>query len=140
MPDSAGSESAFTSKPDAAEQHVAIVRRLVDEVMHQGRLEVIDELYAPELAPLTREWIAPFLTSFPDTRMKIIDVVATNDRVVARFKCSGTHLGDWLGHPPTGRRFSSIDEVYFFRFRDGRIIHAWGIEDTLRRLEQLGLR
>ena len=138
MPDT--TESAFTSKPDSAERHVAIVRRLVDEVMHEGRLEVIDELYAPELAPMAREWIAPFLASFPDTRMKIVDIVATGDRVVARFKCSGTHLGDWLGHPPTGRRFAAIDEVYFFRFRDGRIVHAWGIEDTLRRLEQLGLR
>jgi predicted ester cyclase len=124
----------------SAEQHVAIVRRLVDEVMHEGRLEVLDELYSPELAPAAKAWIAPFLASFPDTRMKIIDVVATDDRVVARFKCSGTHLGDWLGHPPTGRRFAGIDEVYFFRFHNGRITQAWGIEDTLRRLEQLGLR
>jgi predicted ester cyclase len=133
-------EPTNTGGADPAEQHVAIVRRLVEEVMHEGRLEVIEELYAPELTPAARAWIAPFLASFPDTRMKIIDVVATDDRVVARFKCSGTHLGDWLGHPPTGRRFAGIDEVYFFRFHDGQITHAWGIEDTLRRLEQLGLR
>jgi predicted ester cyclase len=72
--------------------------------------------------------------------MEVIDLVAEGDTVVGRFTCSGTHLGEWLGHAPTGRRFEKIDEVYFFRFREGRIVLAWGIEDTLGRLEQLGLR
>jgi hypothetical protein len=39
----------------------------------------------------------------------------------------------------TGRRFTNIDEVYFFRVRDGRIARAWGLEDTHTRTEQLGL-
>jgi predicted ester cyclase len=72
--------------------------------------------------------------------MEIVELVAADDRLVARFKCSGTHLGAWRGHPPTGRRFNGIDEVYIFRFKNDRIVSAWGIEDTLRRLEQLGLR
>lgn len=66
-------------------------------------------------------------------------LVAEGDTVVARFRCSGTHLGDWRGHPPTGRRFESIDEVYFFGVRDGRLARAWGLEDTLARSRQLGL-
>ena len=66
--------------------------------------------------------------------------IAEGDRVVGRFACSATHLGDWLGYPPTGRRFERIAEVYIFRLREGRIVHAWGLEDTLGRLEQLGLR
>jgi predicted ester cyclase len=52
---------------------------------------------------------------------------------------SATHLGAWLGHPPTGRRFEDIDEVYFFRLSEGRIVEMWGIEDTAERLHQLGL-
>jgi predicted ester cyclase len=123
-----------------AEQNKAVVRRLVDEVLNGGRLDTIDELYAPELAVEARAWIAPFLKSFPDTRMEIIDLVAEGDRVAARFVCSGTHTGTWLGHAPTGRRFERIDEAGFYRFRDGRIVESWGVEDTLRRLEQLGLR
>jgi predicted ester cyclase len=118
----------------------ALVRRLIDEVMNAWRLEVLDELYAPALARAARRWIAPFQASFPDMRMEIVDLIAEGDRVVGRFRCSGTHLGEWLGHPPTGRRFERIDEVYIFRIRDGRIVHAWGLEDTLMRLEQLGLR
>ena len=116
-----------------------IVRRLVDEVFNAGRLDVVDELYAPTLAPRARRWIAPFLASFPDARMEVVELIAEGDAVVGRFRCSGTHLGPWRGHAPTGRRFERIDETYIFRFRDGRIAQAWGLEDTLRRLEQLGL-
>ncbi|HYF26507.1 MAG TPA: ester cyclase [Baekduia sp.] len=124
----------------ALERNKAVVRRLVDEVMTGGRLEVLDELYAPALAQAARDWIAPFRQSFPDVAMRIVDMVAEGDAVVARFTCTGTHLGTWLGHPPTGRRFR-VAEVYWFRFDDeGRIVRAWGLEDTLKRLEQLGLR
>lgn len=125
---------------DVLQQNKTIVRQLIDEVMNAGRLDMIDELYAPTLASAARRWIAPFRESFPDMHMEIVDLIAEGDQVVGRFRCSGTHLGVWLGHPPTGRRFSRIDEVYIFRIENGRIIHAWGIEDTPRRLEQLGLR
>ncbi len=122
------------------EQNTAAVRRLVSDVLNGRRLEVVDELYAPELAAEARAWIAPFQQSFPDMRMEIVELVAQGDVVVGRFTCSATHLGTWLGHPPTGRRFEAIDEVSFFRFHDGRIVHSWGIEDNLARLTQLGLR
>jgi steroid delta-isomerase-like uncharacterized protein len=108
--------------------------------MNQGRLELIDELYSPALAPVARQWIAPFRTAFPDVHMDIVDIIAEDDKVVGRFTCSGTHQGDWRGHPPTGRRFTNIAEVYILQIRDGKIVHAWGIEDTVNRLRQLGLR
>jgi ketosteroid isomerase-like protein len=117
----------------------AVVRRLVAEVLNGGRLEMIDELYAPELAVAARGWIAPFRTSFPDVHMEILELIAEGDKVVGRFTCSATHLGDWLGHAPTGRRFERVDEVAIFRLRDGRIARAWSLEDSLSRLEQLGL-
>lgn len=122
------------------EHNKDVVRRLMEEVLNDGRLDVIDELYAPAMARTARRWIAPFLASFPDVHMEIVDLIAEDDRVAARFTCSATHLGDWMGHAATGRRFERVDEVSFFRFREGRIVHAWGLEDTLDRLEQLGLR
>jgi predicted ester cyclase len=118
----------------------AIVRRLVAEVLNGGDLDVIDELYAPALAKGARRWITPFRASFPDVHMEIVELIAEGDKVVGRFTCSATHLGEWLGHPPTGRRFEKIDEVAIFRIRDGRIVRAWSLEDTLERLHQLGLR
>jgi predicted ester cyclase len=121
------------------EHNKATVRRLIEEVLNGGRLEVIDELYAPELAPAARRWITPFRASFPDVRMEVVELIGEGDKVVGRFTCSATHLGAWLGHAPTGRRFERVDEVSIFRLRDGRIIHMWSLEDTLGRLEQLGL-
>ena len=118
--------------------HKTVVRRLVDEVMNAGRLDVVDELYTPELARQARDWIAPFRESFPDVRMEVVQLVAEGDTVAARFVCSGTHLGAWRGHAPTGRRFR-VDEVYVFEFSGGRIAKAWGLEDTHKRLRQLRL-
>jgi predicted ester cyclase len=122
-----------------SEHNKATVRRLITEVLNGGRLEAIDELYAPELAPAARRWIAPFRASFPDVHMEVVELIAEGDQVVGRFTCSATHLGEWLGHPPTGRRFERVDEVSIFRVRDGRITQVWSLEDTLGRLKQLGL-
>jgi predicted ester cyclase len=123
----------------ATEANKAIVRRLADEVFNGGHLEVIDELYAPELAGAARRWIAPFRASFPDVRMELVELIGESAKVVGRFTCSATHLGEWLGQAPTGRRFERVDEVWILRFRDGRIVHVWSLEDTLDRLRQLGL-
>jgi predicted ester cyclase len=117
----------------------ALVRRLVEEVLNARRHDVLDELCTPSMARRAREWVAPFQTSFPDMRMEIVQLVAERDTVAGRFTCSATHAGDWRGHAATGRRFENVDEVYFFRFEDGRIAEAWGLEDTLDRLRQLGL-
>jgi predicted ester cyclase len=116
-----------------------LVRRLVDDVVHGGDLSVLDEIYTPPMARAAARWIEPFRRSFPDFRMEIVQLVAEGDTVVARFRCSGTHLGTWRGHEPTGRRFEGIDEVYFFKVRDGRLARAWGLEDTMTRSRQLGL-
>ena len=123
----------------AATDPKAVVRRLIDEVLNGGRLDAIDELYTAELASGARRWIAPFRESFPDVRMEIVELIAEGEKVVGRFRCSATNLGPWRGHPPTGRRFERVDEVYIFCVRDGRIVEAWGIEDTRSRERQLGL-
>ncbi len=103
-----------------------------------GDFDVADELFSPDLAASARQWVAPFRASFSDVRMEVVALVAEDDQVAGRFRCSGTHTGTWLGHPPTGRRFD-VDEVYFFRVDGGRIVEMWGLEDTAERLRQLGL-
>jgi predicted ester cyclase len=123
----------------AATEPKAVVRRLIEEVLNGGRLELIDELYTPEMAAGARRWIAPFRESFPDVEMRIVELIAEGEKVAGRFHCSATNLGPWRGRPPTGRRFERVDEVYIFRVRDGRIAEAWGIEDTRSRERQLGL-
>jgi predicted ester cyclase len=122
-----------------SKQNKATVRRLVEEVFNGGDLEVIDELYTAELAGAAKRWIAPFRASFPDVHMEVLELIAEGDKVVGRFTCSATYLGEWLGQAPTGRRFERVDEVSIFRIRDGRIVHVWSLEDTLDRLRQLDL-
>lgn len=122
----------------SSEAEKAVVTRLIDEVINAGKLEVIDELYAPAMAGTARRWIEPFRAAFPDVRMETVELLAEGDRVVGRFRCSGTQLGEWRGREPTGARMHDIDEVYFFTIRDGRIVDAWGIEDTAKRVRQLG--
>lgn len=122
-----------------SEANKAVVRRFIDEVINHGRLESTDELFTPEKAGEARRWVAPFRRSFPDVHMRVLTLVAEGDQVAGRFRCSASHLGPWLGHRPTGRRFSDVDEAYFFRLRDGRIDEMWGLEDNASRLRQLGL-
>ena len=126
------------NRPVAAGEPKAVVRRLIDEVINGGLLDLIDELYAPHMAPAARRWIAPFRESFPDVHMEVVDLVAEGEKVVGRFPCSATNLGPWRGKPPTGRRFERLDEVYIFRIHHGRIAKAWGLEDTRSRERQLG--
>jgi predicted ester cyclase len=115
------------------------VRRFVEAAVNGGQDELVDELFTSEAAAFAREWFGAFRRSFPDLRMDVIELIREGDRVVGRFTCSATHLGDWRGHPPTGRRFEGVDEVYFFTFEGDRIAAVWGIEDNIDRYRQLGL-
>jgi predicted ester cyclase len=121
------------------EDNKQLVRRLVDEVINARDLDALDQLAEGEIALAARRWIGPFRQAFPDFTMRIVDLIAEDDTVVAIFKCSGTHKGEWQGRPATGRRFEDVDEVYVFRINDGRLAGTSAIiEDNLARMKQLG--
>ena len=122
-----------------AEQNKALIRRLVSEAVNPRNLDALQEIATGEFAVAARRWVAPFRDAFPDFTMQIADLVADSDTVAAHLRCSGTHLGEWMGHPPTGRRFADVDEIYIFRVRDGKLADAFGVEDNLARMRQLGL-
>jgi predicted ester cyclase len=113
-----------------------LVRRLVEDVMNGARTEALEELCSSQLAPKLRAAFDQFRAAFPDWHQETIEVVAEASTVVARFRCTGTHQGEWQGIAPTGRQMR-IDEVYFFRIREGRIAGLWGLEDTWTRMHQL---
>ena len=117
-----------------------LVRRLVEEVVNQRNPDPLDEIAQGGFADLARRWVSPFRSSFPDFRMEIVELVAERDTVVAHFKCSGTHRGEWLGVPATERRFEDVDEIYVFYVEDGKLSNAVGVEDNLARMRQLGMR
>jgi predicted ester cyclase len=62
---------------------------------------------------------AEFRRAFPDWREEIEALVAEEDTVAGRFRCSGTHLGEFQGEAPTGRR-KEVEEIFFLRAKDGR--------------------
>lgn len=124
----------------STEEGKELVRRLVEEVVNRRDLDALDEIATGQLARLARRWISPFRASFPDFTMRIVSLVAEGDRVVGHFACSGTHTGEWLGIAPTGRRFEDVDEIYVFTVAEGKLVAAYGVEDNLSRLRQLGIR
>ncbi|MEV7542877.1 ester cyclase [Streptomyces sp. NPDC089915] len=110
----------------------------------------IDEVFDPELlfhAPvpssatgiqaLKQVWTV-LLRAFPDLHFAVEDVIAEGDRVVSRNTVTGTHLGDYRGHPATGR-LVTYAEIFILRFTDGRISEVWGVVDVLAQLRQLGV-
>ena len=122
-----------------AEQNKLLIQRLVEEAVNQGNLDVLAEVADGEFAQGARQWVGPFRAGFPDFSMEIVDLVAEEEKVAAHFRCSGTHLGEWMGRPPSGRRFQDVDEIYIFRVRNGKLTDATGVEDNLSRMRQLGL-
>jgi predicted ester cyclase len=110
-----------------AEDNKQLVRQLVREAVGERNLAILDELAAGEFAELAKRWVAPFRSAFPDFQMEIVDLIAEGDKVAAHFKCSGTHRGEWLGVPATGRRFDGVEEIYIFSSPRRQIgVSSWG--------------
>ncbi len=121
-----------------SEENKALLHRLVDEAINAGNMDVVDEFFAPEVAGHAKQAFMMFRSAFPDWREEIVELVAEGNTVVGRFRCSGTHQGEFMGVPPPGRRME-VDEVYFLRVENGKFVDFWGIEDNLTRMRQLGL-
>ena len=109
-----------------------------------------DELFTPDLgyhdpaeglppggAGLAWYWDG-FAKSFSDVRRERLETIATPEHLTTVTTLSGTHTGDYQGHPPTGRRFS-VRTVQVFRYEDGRMAERWGASDVQGILQQLGL-
>ncbi len=79
-----------------------------------------------------------FATSFSDVGRTVVHTVATPEHVITAMDLSGTHTGEFLGHAPTGRRFT-VRNVQIARIVDGRMVERWGSTDQLGILQQLGL-
>ena len=78
------------------------------------------------------------LRAFPDLHVTVEDLIAEGDKVVIRNTVTGTNLGEYMGRPPTGRSVT-YNEIFIFRFADGRIAETWGVVDALAQMRQLGV-
>ena len=121
-----------------SEQNKDMVRRMVEAINAGEEDTAIDELFAPRAARRVKRLFAQFRAAFPDWREEVVELIAEGNTVAGRFRCSGTHLGEFLGNPPTGKRME-VEEVFFLRAEDERFVDFWGLEDSMGRMRQLGL-
>ena len=134
----------------SAQDNKALVRRFVDEVQSGGNISLIDEICSPEFVnhsappgvPADCEGIkivtAMFRGAFPDSYFTVEDMIAEGDKVATRKTFHGTHEGEFMGIPPSGRSVSMglIDVV---RIDDGRVVEHWSVGDSLGLMQQLGV-
>ena len=139
--------------PSEQEANKATVRRLHDAT-NSGDLELIsntiDELVEPAAvirtplpiyatgAQALKDVFARLLRVFPDLRVTIEDLIAEGDKVVSSNTVTGTHRGEYMGHPATGKSVS-YNEIFIFRFAGGRIAETWGVVDVFSQMKQLGV-
>ncbi|RYF67329.1 MAG: ester cyclase [Cytophagaceae bacterium] len=74
---------------------------------------------------------------FPDIQWLLDDMVTEGDTVAARFTMRGTHQGNFMGIPPTGKPIQ-VQAMNFYRLADRQFIEEYGQPDMLGLLQQIG--
>ena len=133
-----------------AEENKAAARRFLEET-DKGNLDVIDELVSPDAidhnpfpgqapgAQGVKQVFGMLRTAFPDMSQSIEDMVAEGDRVAFRSTLHGTHRGEFLGIPATGKQVA-LPGIDIIRFDDdGKMVEHWGLFDVPLLMQQLGV-
>jgi steroid delta-isomerase-like uncharacterized protein len=129
-----------------------IPRLFLRDLLSDGKLEVADEILAPgviihRLDSFTPDFgtgpeamkqiVGLYRSTFPDLDLVIDDVIAADDKVIARFSINGTQKGDLPGIPATGVAIS-IPSIDIYQIKDGKIVELWHAADTLGLMKALG--
>ena len=135
----------------STEQNKALVRQLVEEVINQGNISMIDEFLIPDFVeheelppgiPPGREAPKVLFTmlrsAFPDLKATIEHLIAEGDEVVLHMTWTGTHEGELMGIPPTGKRIS-INVIDILGIAAGKFVEHWGVMDSMAMMQQLGV-
>lgn len=130
----------------AEASHERVIRRLYDECITAGRLELLPELIADDyIGPRGERGADGFAgplrglrAGFPDIRFTIEDVIAQGDRVAVRWTWHATHTGTFNGLAPTGKALTNTG-MAVYRLAHGKVIQSWVETDRLGALQQLGV-
>ncbi len=131
------------------ERQKEVIRIFVEEAINKGNLSVLEEVLHPgyvyrspneELRGLEaiKGFFEMFQAAFPDLMLQIDDLVMENDKSANFFTLTGTHKGDFMGIPATGKQVK-VHGVVLSRFEDGKIVEEWEVLDQLAMLQQLGV-
>jgi steroid delta-isomerase-like uncharacterized protein len=126
-----------------------VMERFYEEVVNAGDVDKIDELLVEdfveheELPGLSqdREGVKQFFrqlrSAFPDVRFQPEDVISEGELTAARYTMTGTHEGEFMGVPPTGKQVT-VSGIDIVRLRDGKGLEHWGQFDAMGLMQQLG--
>lgn len=131
------------------EQNKATVLRVNKEFIEGGSMDTFLEIFSEEFinhssppgSPSNRDGVIYFFNhllkpAFPDLLVEIHEMIAEGDKVATRKSFHATHLGEFLGLAPTGKRVI-MDVIDIIELRDGKYIGHWGILDLHNVLSQL---
>lgn len=133
-----------------SETNKAMIRRLFEEAVNKGNLSVVDESLSNDYVyrePTvgerrgragSRELITMYRNAFPDIKITIDEQIAEGDTVVTRWTGTGTHRGELLGVPPTGKTVS-VKGVLVSRIVNGKVVEENELYDALGMMRQLGV-
>jgi steroid delta-isomerase-like uncharacterized protein len=118
-------------------------------VWNEGRADAIDEMLADDAVihglganlqgPAEfKRFHSAYRNAYPDVTIDVDDLVAEGDMVAVRWSAIGTHRGDGLGFPATGRR-AQFTGMVFVRIKEGKLVEGWNNFDQLGMLQQLGI-
>ena len=128
----------------------AIVRRYIEEAFNNRKHDLLDELVAedfvdhhlpPELPPGpegAKLWFGGAVAGFPDIHIVLKDMIAEEDKVAVRTEITGTHEGEFMDIPATGKEFA-ITGMAIARIADGRLAEWWENADMMGLMQQLGV-
>jgi steroid delta-isomerase-like uncharacterized protein len=133
----------------SSEANKALVRRFF-EAFNAGDLDSTVAVFAPNAVvhnsgapdPLNlggfRQLAAAFLAAFPGGQHSIDDMIGEGDTVVTRITYRGTHTGDLMGLPPTGKHVA-VSAMTIDKIVGGKIVETWRLFDQLSMMQQLGV-
>jgi steroid delta-isomerase-like uncharacterized protein len=137
----------------AGEKSKEIVQRIFTEIFSQGKLDAADELFAPEFVPHivnplpgqplrgpeAVRWYARVLRhAFPDLHVSVEHMIAEDDVVASRVTWTGTHTGQFVYLPPTGKRIK-VEGITMERVANDKLVEHWGEWNQAELMLQLGI-
>jgi steroid delta-isomerase-like uncharacterized protein len=135
----ASNKATFARLHDAVNSgDVELISKTIDEVVDPNvRIGTPLPVDGTGAQALKQVWTI-LLRAYPDLHVTVEDLIADADKLVARNTVTGTHQGEYMGIPPTGKSVT-YNEIFIFRFADGRIAETWGVVDVFSQMKQLGV-
>jgi len=115
-----------------------LVHRYNEEIWNNHNIEKASEFMDGDFLEESIEHVRQFLIAFPDAHVTIEDLIAEEDKVVARLVATATNTGPFAGQPPTGRRVE-IRSIRIYQIANQKFVDTWAMQDRLGLMEQLGL-